>query len=92
MALTRGLLSAHFFCEHCQREARFLTIHFAVNLTGVSRRTIYNWMEKDLVHWRQLPSGRRLICEQSLSHPSTSSSILSIQHKSGVKLSSSMQS
>ena len=67
MGVSRSLLSASFFCEHCQKDTRFLPIHFAVALTGVSRRTIYYWMEHGWIHWRELPSGRRVICQNSLS-------------------------
>jgi len=69
MGRSQSLLSAAFFCEHCQNNTRFLPIHFACAVTGVSRRTIYYWMERDWVHWRELPSGRRVICQESLSHP-----------------------
>jgi hypothetical protein len=62
-----SLLSARFFCEHCQKETHFLPIHFAVALTGVSRSTVYYWMDRRWVHWRELPSRRRVICKESLS-------------------------
>jgi predicted DNA-binding transcriptional regulator AlpA len=63
-----SLLSARFFCDHCQKETHFLPIHFAVALTGVSRSTMYYWMDRRWVHWRELPSRRRIICKESLSH------------------------
>src|SRR5579862_1398009 len=66
MSLSRPLLSAHFFCQHCKKETKFLPIHFALAVTGIARRTMYYWMEHDWIHWRTLPSGRRVICEESL--------------------------
>jgi len=67
MGSSRSLLCAAFFCERWQKDARFLPIHFACAVTGVSRRTIYYWMEHGWIHWRELPSGRRVICQNSLS-------------------------
>ena len=63
-----SLLSARFFCHHCQKETSFLPIQFAVALTGVSRSTMYYWMDRRWIHWRELPSRRRIICKESLSH------------------------
>jgi hypothetical protein len=80
MVRSRPLLCAVFFCEHCKKETRFLPIHFAVAVTGVCRRTVYYWMERSWVHWRELPSGRRVICEQSLSRQARSSPPISIPH------------
>ena len=60
------LIAANFFCEHCRRDRAFLPIHFAAVLANVSRQTIYRWMHRDWLHWRMIPSGRRLICLQSL--------------------------
>jgi len=62
------LLSARFFCEHCKKETHFLPIQYAVALAGVSRSTMYYWMDRRWVHWRELPSRRRIICKESLSH------------------------
>ena len=69
MAFSGSLVSAAFFCEHCHKETKFLPLHSAIALAGVSRSTIYYWMEHRWVHWRESPSGRRLICEDSLSRP-----------------------
>src|SRR5207253_5854440 len=60
------LLGAHFFCKHCGQERTFLPIHFASLLANVTRQTLYRWMNREWLHWRTLPSGRRLICLQSL--------------------------
>ena len=68
-ALMASLLSTPHFCDHCKKETKFLPVCTAIALTGVSRSTIYYWMEHQWIHWRELPSGRRLICEASLSRP-----------------------
>jgi hypothetical protein len=63
------LCTASFYCESCANTTQFVGISRAVRITAVSRSTIYNWMNRGWVHWRCLPSGRRVICLQSLSHP-----------------------
>lgn len=63
-----------FFSERCKKETHFIRLHQAFKAAGVSRSTIYYWIDKQWVHWRELPSGRRIICEESLSHPSPNSS------------------
>ena len=53
-----GVCDARVFADRLQR---------AVQVVGVSRSTIYYWMERGWIHWREVPSGRRVICEASLS-------------------------
>jgi predicted DNA-binding transcriptional regulator AlpA len=76
---TRSLLSATHFCDHCQQETQFLPLHSAIVLAGVSRSTMYYWMERRWIHWRESPSGRRLICEASLSRPMREPLALSLE-------------
>jgi len=59
---------ASFHCEQCNEETRFLPIHYVARAMGVSRSTVYYWMEHNWVHWLEKPSGRRIICEESLIH------------------------
>jgi hypothetical protein len=66
MRISRSLISVAFFCEHCHKEKSFVPINFACELTGVSRSTIYYWMERAWIHWLEFPSGRRVICQESL--------------------------
>ena len=61
-------LGPSFPCEHCGRVTQFIGISRAVRLMGVSRSTIYYWMERGWIHWRLLPSGRRVICRAALSN------------------------
>jgi len=62
MALTCTL----FFCDQCVKETKFLPIHFAVATTGASRSSIYRWMDRDFIHYQELPNGHRMICLDSL--------------------------
>lgn len=55
-----------FFCEHCKKETHFVPIHRAIPIAGVSRSSIRYWMQKGWVHWFELPSGRKVICVESL--------------------------
>jgi hypothetical protein len=60
---------ACFFCDHCKKETHFVNIQRASMIAGVNRSTVYYWLDKDWVHWRELPSGRRVVCQESLSRP-----------------------
>jgi len=71
---------AMFFCETCKKQTAFLPVYRAQYVAGVSRSTIHYWMRHAWVHWRELPSGRRVLCVESLSQRSTS-------RKSGIILS-----
>jgi hypothetical protein len=69
---------AKTFCESCQKESNFLPIYMAQRVAGVSRSTIYYWLEHGWVHYLVLPSGRRVICEASLAHSASSRSDLAL--------------
>ncbi len=56
-----------FLCEHCERLTQFVGVARVIRLTGVSRSTVYYWMEHGWIHWRVLPNRRRVICLGSLS-------------------------
>ncbi len=43
-----------------------VSINQAAKLTGVSRRTVYNWMLRGLIEWRRTPSGSPRIFEDTL--------------------------
>jgi predicted DNA-binding transcriptional regulator AlpA len=58
-----------FFCEHCGNSSQFLNPTRAAAVAAVSRSTVYYWMSQGWVHWRILPSKRRVVCVQSLSRP-----------------------
>ena len=61
-----GAIMVSFFCEHCRKDTTFFSITRALQITGVCRSTVYYWMEHNWVHWCELPSGRRVICQESL--------------------------
>jgi predicted DNA-binding transcriptional regulator AlpA len=69
---------ATFKCDVCQMEVRFLSLQNSMHAAGVCRSTIYYWMERGWIHWRELPSGRRMICHNSLSRPGTGPSARSV--------------
>jgi len=60
---------AKFYCEGCGRESEFVPLYLATKIATISRSTIYYWIDHMWVHWRILPSGRRLVCRESLSLP-----------------------
>jgi predicted site-specific integrase-resolvase len=63
---------AVLFCGDCACEREAVPIYKAMALVGVSRATIYRWIERGWVHGVQLPSGRQMICRDSLvSHAGT---------------------
>ena len=82
---------ARFFCERCQNQSNFLPIYAAMKIAGVSRSTIYYWLEHDWVHRLQLPSGRRVICEASLTRSANAPSDLAPEAGSPKKLSRATQ-
>jgi hypothetical protein len=93
MGLSRSLLPAGLFCECCQKDTKFLAIYHAKDLVNVCRSTIYYWMEHGLIHWRELPSGRRIICQESLSRQARKAvQIPAPVERNNPKLSNSVQS
>jgi predicted DNA-binding transcriptional regulator AlpA len=60
------MITARFFCESCKKETDFLPVSTAIRMVAICRSTIYNWMDRGWIHWSELPSGRRIICQQSL--------------------------
>jgi hypothetical protein len=83
---------ARLFCENCHKEANFLPIYMVTKIAGVSRSTIYYWLEHGWVHWLELPSGRRVICEASLTRPANPPSNPAPDAGSTKKLSKTVQS
>jgi len=60
------MVIGRFFCVPCNKETNFLPIGTAVRVAQICRATIYNWMDHGWIHWSELPSGRRIICQESL--------------------------
>ncbi len=61
-----NLMCVPRFCDRCNKHQKFLPIHFAAAVTGCNRCSVYRWMKHGWLHCIELPSGRRLICAQSL--------------------------
>lgn len=57
-------------CPQCQHEITLITIRKACELVGVSKTTIYTWIDRGLVSTVRTASGRLLICLSSLFLPS----------------------
>jgi hypothetical protein len=55
-----------YFCPYCGGETEHLNVSDAATSVHVTRRTIYNWLERALVHCVHRPSGRKFICVRSL--------------------------
>jgi hypothetical protein len=55
-----------YFCPYCGRETEHLNVSEAATSAHVTRRTIYNWLDRSLVHYVHRPSGRKFICICSL--------------------------
>lgn len=50
-------------------DAAFLTILQAAALVGVSKRTVYNWLNRSLIEFHRTPSGSVRILATSLIKP-----------------------
>ncbi len=55
-----------YFCPFCGRETEHLNVSDAAMAAHVTRRTVYNWLDRALVHCVHHPSGRKFICAPSL--------------------------
>ncbi len=55
-----------YFCPYCGRETDHLNVSDAATRAHVTRRTVYNWLDRALVHFVHHPSGRKFICARSL--------------------------
>jgi hypothetical protein len=55
-----------YICCRCGRETVHLSVARASEVAGVTRATMYNWINRDLVHTVVRPSGRKFVCTESL--------------------------
>jgi excisionase family DNA binding protein len=53
-------------CPRCHRSISFVGVTSAAKVMSVSRKTIYQWIDKGLVTTCRTASGRQLICYSSL--------------------------
>ncbi len=49
----REVAMARLFCDRCHKESNFLLIYAVMKVAGVSRSTIYYWLEHGWVHCLQ---------------------------------------
>src|SRR5262245_883561 len=54
------------WCEMCRDTVEWVEPRVVAAMTGKSRHTIANWMNRGLVHTLALPSRRRLACQRSV--------------------------
>jgi hypothetical protein len=54
------------WCEACGSEVRFFTPEAAAAVAGVTKRTMYQWVETGKVHFTETAQGATLICINSL--------------------------
>jgi hypothetical protein len=54
------------YCPECGVETEHVTISRAARSAQVTRTTIYNWLNRALLHIVLRPSGRKLVCTRSL--------------------------
>ena len=55
-----------FACPQCNRTIILISVRKASEIAGVSRKTIYQWIDKGLISTVRNASGRLLICFSSL--------------------------
>jgi hypothetical protein len=66
LIVRRGRSSVRAWCEKCGQQVQMVTAEAAATLAGVSRRTIYRWVEADKLHFTETLDGLLLICLDSL--------------------------
>ncbi|MGV8039971.1 MAG: helix-turn-helix transcriptional regulator [Thermoanaerobaculaceae bacterium] len=57
-----------YICFRCGHETVHLSVARAADVAGVTRATMYNWINRGLVHCVVRPSGRKFVCTESLVH------------------------
>ena len=56
----------HLWCDSCSATVNMITPEQAAALVQITTRTVYRWVETKLLHFREEPDGRLLICRNSL--------------------------
>ena len=64
-----GLPKPSGMCPRCQRGINLVTINSACASVGVTRKTMYHWIEKGIVRTIRTSAGRQLICFSTLFVP-----------------------
>lgn len=58
---------AMHYCPVCTEQTPHHNVSRSAEIAQVTRATIYHWLHKGWIHYLIRPSGRKLICERSLS-------------------------
>lgn len=58
-----------YYCLYCDQQTEHLNVRQAARMAQVTRATVYNWMNRALLHYVIRPSGRKFICVRSLIRP-----------------------
>jgi len=66
VVISQRKLSARAWCKSCGRQVVMVTVDEAARLARVSSRTVYRWVEDDLLHFAETADGRLLICRASI--------------------------
>lgn len=56
----------YLWCDACSMQTEMVTPEQAAALVRVTPRTVYRWIEAQLLHFVEEPDGRLLICRNSL--------------------------
>jgi excisionase family DNA binding protein len=54
------------WCDDCAQPVTMVTAEEAAAVAGVTRRTIYRWVEAEKVHFTETSDGSPLICLNSI--------------------------
>jgi excisionase family DNA binding protein len=55
------------WCADCAQPVTMVTAEEAAAVAGVTRRTIYRWVEAEKIHFTETPDGALLVCLNSIS-------------------------
>jgi hypothetical protein len=64
--IRRANADAQFRCADCDDQLTMVTVDQAVEITRVSARTIYAWVETSKLHFWETAEGKLLVCLNSL--------------------------
>ena len=53
-------------CDRCQSPTQMLTPDLAATISGITLRTLFQWIESGQIHFVETPEGRVFVCLQSV--------------------------
>ena len=66
LIIRRPRRAACAWCPACAAEAELVTAEEAAAAAGLSRRTVYRWVEAGRLHFSETPEGWLRVCLKSL--------------------------